>query len=48
MRNYGGRGSGIDIFVHLETKRILQFDEPHPNMSYVYQEKDDTISKRYR
>ena len=25
----GGRGSGIG-FVHSETKRILQFDEPHP------------------
>ena len=25
----GGRGSGIG-FVHSETKRILQFDQPHP------------------
>ncbi len=33
----GGRGSGIG-FVHNETKRILQFDEPHPgNELYGYQ-----------
>ena len=33
----GGRGSGIG-FVHLETKRILQFDEPHPEHElYAYQ-----------
>lgn len=33
----GGRGSGMG-FVHLETKRILQFDEPHPgNELYAYQ-----------
>lgn len=33
----GGRGSGIG-FVHSETKRILQFDEPHPgNELYDYQ-----------
>ena len=25
----GGRGSGIG-YVHRETKRIVQFDEPHP------------------
>lgn len=33
----GGRGSGIG-FVHSETKRILQFDQPHPgNELYRYQ-----------
>ncbi len=33
----GGRGSGIG-FVHNETKRVLQFDEPHPgNELYIYQ-----------
>ena len=33
----GGRGSGIG-FVHDETKRILQFDQPHPgNELYRYQ-----------
>lgn len=33
----GGRGSGVG-FVHNETKRILQFDEPHPgNELYGYQ-----------
>ncbi len=33
----GGRGSGIG-FVHEETKRILQFDQPHPgNELYRYQ-----------
>lgn len=33
----GGRGSGI-IYRHLETNRILQFDEPHPgNDLYLYQ-----------
>ena len=33
----GGRGSGIG-FVHSETKRILQFEEPHPgNELYDYQ-----------
>lgn len=33
----GGRGSGIG-YVHRETKRILQFDEPHPgNELYGYQ-----------
>ncbi|MCI5741096.1 MAG: type II toxin-antitoxin system HicA family toxin [Lachnospiraceae bacterium] len=33
----GGRGTGIG-FVHSETKRILQFDEPHPgNELYDYQ-----------
>lgn len=33
----GGRGSGIG-FVHKETKRILQFDQPHPgNELYRYQ-----------
>ena len=33
----GGRGSGIG-FVHNETKRILQFDQPHPgNELYGYQ-----------
>ncbi len=33
----GGRGSGIG-YVHRETKRIVQFDEPHPgNELYPYQ-----------
>ena len=33
----GGRGSGIG-YVHEETKRVLQFDEPHPgNELYGYQ-----------
>jgi len=33
----GGRGSGIGYF-HLETQRVLQFDEPHPgNELYLYQ-----------
>ena len=33
----GGRGSGIG-FVHSETKRILQFDQPHPGKElYRYQ-----------
>lgn len=33
----GGRGSGIR-FVHEKTKRILQFDQPHPgNELYRYQ-----------
>lgn len=33
----GGRGSGIG-FVHKETKRILQFDQPHPGKElYIYQ-----------
>lgn len=33
----GGRGSGIG-FVHNETKRVLQFDQPHPgNELYRYQ-----------
>ena len=33
----GGRGSGIG-FVHNETQRVLQFDEPHPgNELYTYQ-----------
>lgn len=36
----GGRGSGIG-FVHMETKRVLQFDEPHPgNELYGYQIKN--------
>lgn len=35
----GGRGSGIG-FVHNKTKRVLQFDEPHPgNELYGYQVK---------
>ena len=35
----GGRGSGIG-FVHIETKRVLQFDEPHPGKElYKYQVK---------
>ena len=33
----GGRGSGIGYF-HLTTRRILQFDSPHPNKElYRYQ-----------
>lgn len=33
----GGRGSGIG-FVHNETKRVLQFDQPHPGKElYRYQ-----------
>ena len=33
----GGRGSGIG-YVHNETQRVLQFDEPHPgNELYTYQ-----------
>ncbi len=33
----GGRGSGIG-FVHEDTKRVLQFDQPHPgNELYRYQ-----------
>lgn len=33
----GGRGSGIG-FVHTETKRVVQFDQPHPgNELYRYQ-----------
>ena len=35
----GGRGSGIG-FVHLATKRVLQFDGPHPGHElYGYQVK---------
>ncbi len=33
----GGRGSGIG-YVHTDTKRVLQFDQPHPgNELYRYQ-----------
>lgn len=33
----GGRGSGIG-YIHLETTRVVQFDEPHPgNELYTYQ-----------
>lgn len=33
----GGRGSGIG-YIHLETGRIIQFDEPHPGKDlYTYQ-----------
>lgn len=33
----GGRGSSI-AYLHKETKRILQFDEPHPGKElYIYQ-----------
>ena len=36
----GGRGSGIG-YVHLPTKRIVQFDGPHPGKElYRYQIKD--------
>lgn len=35
----GGRGSSIG-YVHLESKRVLQFDGPHPgNELYAYQVK---------
>lgn len=35
----GGRGSGIG-YVHKKTKRIIQFDEPHPGKElYTYQVK---------
>lgn len=35
----GGRGSGIG-YVHEPTKRVLQFDGPHPgNELYLYQVK---------
>lgn len=35
----GGRGSSIKYF-HKDTKRVLQFDEPHPgNELYLYQVK---------
>ena len=30
----GGRGSGIG-FVHNETKRVLQFDQPIQEMNYI-------------
>lgn len=34
---FGGRGFSIAFF-HKETKRILQFDEPHPGQElYMYQ-----------
>lgn len=37
QKQSGGRGSGIR-YVHLETKRVLAFDEPHPgNELYRYQ-----------
>ena len=33
----GGRGSGVK-YIHNETSRILQFDQPHPgNELYKYQ-----------
>ncbi len=33
----GGRGSAISYY-HIETKRILRFDGPHPgNELYIYQ-----------
>lgn len=33
----GGRGSGIG-YIHLETTRVVQFDEPHPGKDlYTYQ-----------
>ena len=33
----GGRGSSI-AYLHTNTKRILQFDEPHPGKElYIYQ-----------
>lgn len=33
----GGRCSSI-AYLHMETKRILQFDEPHPGKElYIYQ-----------
>ena len=37
IKGQGGRGSGIRFF-HENTKRILAFDEPHPeNELYPYQ-----------
>lgn len=33
----GGRGSGVK-YIHNESKRVLQFDQPHPgNELYKYQ-----------
>ena len=37
LKKQGGRGSSV-AFVHAETKRILQFDQPHPGTElYPYQ-----------
>lgn len=37
IKEDGGRGSAISYY-HLETKRILRFDGPHPgNELYTYQ-----------
>ena len=39
IKGQGGRGSGIR-FYHVETGRIIAFDEPHPeNELYPYQVK---------
>ena len=38
----GGRGSGIG-FVHNGTKRVLQFDQPHPGKELYRYQIDKTI-----
>ena len=38
----GGRGSSIE-YVHTNTKRILQFDEPHPGKELYYYQIKKTI-----
>lgn len=39
LKKQGGRGSSV-AYVHAETKRILQFDQPHPGTElYTYQVK---------
>ena len=38
----GGRGSGIG-FVHNETKRVLQFGQPHPGKELYRYQIDKTI-----
>lgn len=38
----GGRGSGIG-FVHSATKRVLQFDQPHPGKELYKYQIDKTI-----
>nr|WP_297708723.1 hypothetical protein [uncultured Butyrivibrio sp.] len=39
----GGRGSGIGYY-HVETKRILQFDGPHPGNELVSRKDGHSIS----
>lgn len=37
VKYYGGRGSSI-AYIHSKTKRIVQFDGPHPGKElYIYQ-----------